>query len=357
MGGGYTGVVVEQVRVVSEDRDQPGIRVAPMALEVSEPDGTAALRISLATRPAAPVRIPLQATTDLCLVAPDLIELGRGDWRDGETVTVRAVDDRVRTGNQPCGIRVGPAASADPRYDGLSVPDVPVTVVDNEPEGPMTLPLVMLGWPPSLGGPALSPIANPDGDGAYEVTWSPVEGAEAYFVEEAGGPAFADARLVYEGSEPRVSLADRGAGRLWYRVRSRAVWGALSGWSAPGSVDILWEREPNDAAQTEANGPLVPDLVYRGSADGAGDPQDYSLLVLPQAAALDVYLTDIPAGNNSDLVLRDDALGLIGYSGELGTTDEHVAAGVLPAGRYYVQVYHRAYGGGTGAYALRYTLR
>ena len=178
-----------------------------------------------------------------------------------------------------------------------------------------------------------------------------------YLVEEASDPAFADSRLVYEGAEPRVAISDRGAGRLWYRARSRASWGELSGWSAPQYVDILWEREPNNAAHTEANGPLVPDLVYRGVVDGAGDPQDYFLIVLARDAALDVFLSDIPEGHNSDLVLRDAALGLVGYSGELGAADEHIATGALPAGRYYVQVYHRVVGGGSGAYTLRYTIR
>jgi hypothetical protein len=42
-----------------------------------------------------------------------------------------------------------------------------------------------------------------------------------------------------------------------------------------------------------------------------------------------------------------------GYSAELGNADEHILTGILPTGRYYIQVYHNSTGGSTQAYHLR----
>ena len=123
-------------------------------------------------------------------------------------------------------------------------------------------------------------------------------------------------------------------------------------WYAAVHADVWWEQEPNDAALQEANGPLVADIAYRGRADSADDPQDYYYLELTEPAALDLRLTGIPDGHNSDLVLRDAALTLVAYSGELGAADEQIITGVLSPGRYYVQVYHRSYGGQSDPYTL-----
>ncbi|NLD71908.1 MAG: hypothetical protein GX649_04235 [Chloroflexi bacterium] len=349
-GGGYSGIDLESVRVVIADDDVPGIVLSATELVVMA-DEPAELTITLATRPSAWVRIPLSVIGGACRVLPSPVDLGPSTWREGVTVAVQAADSDAGTGDGECTIQVGPALSVDPGYDGLSAPNVRVAL-RRERGRWIALPLLLLRWPPAPGGPTLLPIENPDGDGDYEVAWSPVEETEAYLIEEATGPTFSDASVVYEGPEPRVVITGRGAGRRWYRARSRSIWGVVGPWSAAVHADVWWEQEPNDAALQEANGPLVADIAYRGRADSADDPQDYYYLELTEPAALDLRLTGIPDGHNSDLVLRDAALTLVAYSGELGAADEQIITGVLSPGRYYVQVYHRSYGGQSEPYTL-----
>jgi hypothetical protein len=46
----------------------------------------------------------------------------------------------------------------------------------------------------------------------------------------------------------------------------------------------------------------------------------------------------------------------MGYSGEIDNADEHIPKDgvlLLPAGKYYVQVFHRSSGGSTQPYNLR----
>ena len=55
------------------------------------------------------------------------------------------------------------------------------------------------------------------------------------------------------------------------------------------------------------------------------------------------------------LVLRNEALESHEgwYSGNLGHADDHILVDSLPAGRYYVQVYHRSSGSSSQAYHLQ----
>ena len=111
------------------------------------------------------------------------------------------------------------------------------------------------------------------------------------------------------------------------------------------------EQEPNDTSG-EANGPVVSDEIYYGTMP-VGDPNDYFYLDLTSTGSAELWLTEIPSGCNYDLVLRDASLDIKGYSGNLNSADEHVVAGSLPAGRYYIQVYHRSAAGSTEPYNLR----
>ena len=105
-------------------------------------------------------------------------------------------------------------------------------------------------------------------------------------------------------------------------------------------------HEPNDDMYARANGPLVPELIYYGTLP-EGDPQDHFYIELPGDCAVELWLTDISAGHDYDLYLRNAQGTLLARSSPYGAADEHIVTGIFPQGRYYTQVYHCSPGGST----------
>jgi hypothetical protein len=200
--------------------------------------------------------------------------------------------------------------------------------------------------------PDLASISNPDGDGHYTVVWSSASFASSYTLQEATNPAFASATQIYAGPDTACPVHDRWAARFYYRVRAHNSSGD-SDWSNTQAADVLWEREPNDNARTQANGPIVSSLTYYGAFLNQADLQDYFYFELPTAQAIELWLTHVPNGQDYDLYLRDASLELRGSSDHSGNADEHILTWLLPAGRYYIQVYHRSGPGSSQPYHLR----
>jgi hypothetical protein len=121
-------------------------------------------------------------------------------------------------------------------------------------------------------------------------------------------------------------------------------------------VDVLWEAEPNNDMHAGANGPLVPGLIYYGTLP-AGDPHDYFYIDLAGDRAVELWLTDIPAGHDYDLYLRNAQGTLLASSSQYGDANEHIVTGTLPQGGYYIQVHHYSPGGSTQPYHLRFEYR
>ncbi|MCL7455008.1 MAG: fibronectin type III domain-containing protein, partial [Anaerolineae bacterium] len=199
------------------------------------------------------------------------------------------------------------------------------------------------------------PISNATGIGSYLVSWGGVPLADGYVLEESKDSSFSAPATVYSGPLTSYQVVGRGAARYFYRVKARNAWGD-SPWSGTVWTDVVWEAEPNDSAG-QANGPILAGITYHGMFPSASDRQDYFYLNLPDPRRVELWLTKIPAGHDYNLVLRDSSLGIVGYSGELSNTEEHILTGILPAGQYYVQVYHPPDdGGSTQAYDLRFVL-
>jgi hypothetical protein len=205
---------------------------------------------------------------------------------------------------------------------------------------------------PTPAAPTLIPISNPDGDGNYIVIWSSASFASSYTLQEATNPAFADASQPCAGPDTSCPIHDRWAARFYYRVRGHNSSGAGS-WSNTQAADVLWEREPNDNARTQANGPIVSGLTYYGAFLDQADLKDYFYFDLLTTHTVELWLTHIPAGQDYDLVLRDANLEQRGLSNNPGNADEHILTGPLPAGRYYVQVYRYGGPGSPQPYHLR----
>jgi hypothetical protein len=351
----YNDLDPEDVTVTVLDDDERGIVVTPVGLTLSEPDEAGVLTVTLSSQPTQVVSVSLVSTaTGQCEVSPASLGLDATNWADGVTATVTAVDDAIADGSQRCVIQTGPTVSEDLVYNGLDPEDVTVTVLDNETVMRLYMPVVMQRWLPVLDSPALAPIENVDGDGAYSISWSSVSGAVLYILEESSNAMFSDVREISVDSHTSYAVTQRGAGRYHYRVKARNQW-SDSGWSASQYVDVLWEAEPNDLAQTEANGPLVSGLIYYGAFPSETDRQDYYYIDLFVAHSVELWLTNIPAEHNYDLVLRDASLKDIEYSGALDNASEHILTGLLPPGRYYIQVYHRSSGGSAEPYHLSTT--
>jgi hypothetical protein len=71
-----------------------------------------------------------------------------------------------------------------------------------------------------------------------------------------------------------------------------------------------------------------------------------------EAYPAQVWLSNIPAGHDLDLVLRDDTLEEIASSKNWGTTPEYLAVVSLSPGRYYIQVVRFEGTGSTQPYHL-----
>jgi hypothetical protein len=98
-------------------------------------------------------------------------------------------------------------------------------------------------------------------------------------------------------------------------------------------------HEPNDTFE-QAWGPLESGRTYHSYFPDVADEDDYFYLHTPARHSIEVWLSNLPPGNDYDLYLYNDATPhvRIGYSGEVGNVDEHIHVANLPAGKYYVGV-------------------
>jgi hypothetical protein len=347
----YDGWDPADVTVTVQDDDQARILVEPARVTISEPNGSAMVTLTLTSRPAFPVTLPLSPSNDQCSVLPRLVTQEEDTWQNQIRVVVTAVDDDVRDPDQVCIVRTGPAQSDDGNYDGYDPEDIMVTVQDDERGWQLYLPNVSWLWPPLPDRPVLSAIDNADGDGQYVVRWNKPQRAQNFVLQEATSDTFAGATDLYSGPETSFAVEGHGASHLYYRVRATNGVGE-SDWSNAEQVDVLWELEPNDEPEAQANGPLAAGNTYFGRFSQSSDEDDYYYLELPSSKTIEVSLTNIPGGHNYDLVLRDATLTTKGYSGELGNQDEQIVKSLV-AGRYYIQVFNRSATGTNEVYHLR----
>ena len=86
------------------------------------------------------------------------------------------------------------------------------------------------------------------------------------------------------------------------------------------------------------------------------DTRDYFYIDLASPAKIEAWLDNIASGQDYTLALRrnDSVYSLVIYSGWPGNTSEHFVSEVLPAGRYYLQVFNQGGIGTTQPYHVRY---
>jgi len=213
------------------------------------------------------------------------------------------------------------------------------------------LPLVVNNWPPTPGTPVLNSITPPGDNPTYRVSWNPVDRADTYILERATHSDFSDMEELYNGPNTSHTVDSEGIARYYYRVKARNSWGD-SGWSNVQSVEVRWEKEPNDNAKTQANGPLASGLTYYGKILPEDLFKDYFFIDLSTSNSVEIELKNIPTGSDYDLVLYNADVQQIALSNEGGNQDERISENNLPPGKYYIQV-ARSSGGSSQPYHLR----
>jgi hypothetical protein len=128
----YDGLDPPDVSVTNLDNEGGGFTVNPVMLTTTEKGGSATFFVSLNCQPSDDVTIPFTSTnTAEGTVEPGVVVFTHGNWNRPATVTVRGVDDTVHDGDQMYKIRVGPAVSRDPAFNGIQN-SVSVTNVDDD---------------------------------------------------------------------------------------------------------------------------------------------------------------------------------------------------------------------------------
>ena len=196
----------------------------------------------------------------------------------------------------------------------------------------------------------MNTITAPGTNLTYLIDWESANRADTYILEKATRSNFADATGIYSGANTEHIVNSEGIARYYYRVKARNNWGD-SGWSNAQSVEVRWEKEPNDDAKTQANGPIVSGSTYYGLFP-ADNPKDYFYFDLSDTHSVELWLTNIVSGEDYDIYLRNASLSEVGKSAQTGNVDEHIIVSLSP-GRYYIHVYNYSAGGSTQPYHLR----
>jgi hypothetical protein len=229
---------------------------------------------------------------------------------------------------------------------------------------PLPTPTPTPTTPPGPAIPTLNAIAPPEASATYLVSWSVAARAESYVLEQATGSGFTDAVQVYAGPARQQVMPGEGIANYHYRVKGRNAQGD-SGWSDAQTVEVRWEREPNEQiSELDNRSRLMFGKAHYGTMatdlDIDPDPsrgRDYFYFDMDVSRAVELWLEDIPAGSNYDLYIRPDwdIQQIIGYSINGGNAAEHVRLEpqALPAGhRYFVQVYNQSHTRSTQPYRL-----
>jgi large repetitive protein len=132
----YNEMVVDDVSLFNIDNDGAGTIVGTLSGDTTEAGNTATFTVRLATQPTADVTFSLSSNdTTEGTVSPASLTFTSANWNQARTVTVTGVDDDVDDGDIDYAINFAPATSADAKYTGMNVADVPATNTDDDTAG------------------------------------------------------------------------------------------------------------------------------------------------------------------------------------------------------------------------------
>jgi hypothetical protein len=184
-GTDYAGMPSDAVAVTVLDEDTAGIVVAPVAVTLPEPDGSAVITVSLGSQPSAGVTIPLAPSNDECSVSAEAITLDGSNWKEGVQVRINVVDDTVNDGEQVCTVQTGAASSTGADYNDVLPNDVIVTVLDDDAAGIVVAPTSLQ-------------LGETGGSAAYAVVLNSAPTARVVVtISSDGQTAVSPARLIF----------------------------------------------------------------------------------------------------------------------------------------------------------------
>ena len=130
---GYNGRDPADLTATNVNTSSVGIVVTPTTgLVTTEVGGTASFSVTLQSKPAAAVTVPVASSNvaeGALTVASVVIQ--PADWATAHTVTVQGVADNVADGDQSYVVHVGPSSSSDTAYQSLDGTDVSLTNLDS----------------------------------------------------------------------------------------------------------------------------------------------------------------------------------------------------------------------------------
>ena len=134
----YDVVSVDPVRITVNDLDSAGVVVSPLNLGIDE-GASRTYTVVLTSKPTQGVVVEVERSGDEDVVPqPDSLTFDVSNWNEPQAVTVQAlqdpdaVDDMAILGHS--------TTSSDSAYAGLAVPDVSVSVIDDDAAGVSVAP-------------------------------------------------------------------------------------------------------------------------------------------------------------------------------------------------------------------------
>lgn len=123
--------------VTLRDDDTAGFEIRPKGgLRTSEAGATDTFTVVLTSRPAASVTLLLESSDPTeGTVSPGSLTFTAVDWNVPQTVTLTGVDDVEVDGSVSYVVILHPAASSDPKYQGIDPDDVTARNADNDRRG------------------------------------------------------------------------------------------------------------------------------------------------------------------------------------------------------------------------------
>ena len=129
----YDGAPVDPVRITVSDLDSAGVVVSPLNLTIDE-GGSRTYTVVLTSKPSRDVVVEVERRGDEDVVPrPDSLTFDVSNWDEPQTVTVQALQDPDAVDD--IAILGHSTASSDSAYGGMAVPDVSVSVIDDDAVG------------------------------------------------------------------------------------------------------------------------------------------------------------------------------------------------------------------------------
>lgn len=147
----YETLDPDDVTVTVTDDEVPGVTLSRTALTVTEGQPGVPVNVRLNTLPTGDVTISLAPQGNDCAVSAASLTFTTANWDTAQVVTITAVDDALVEPTETCTITTTAASPSDTAYDGIAVPDVTATVLDNDTPG-VIVPAALTIAEPNVGG-------------------------------------------------------------------------------------------------------------------------------------------------------------------------------------------------------------